>query len=81
MFGSHGIVLVVFMPTKKTGPNQPSDGKFMAVLRDCSPFRVFDTGRLGKFCWNVDRKPLWVRSCLLETRKQENARDRVPSAP
>ena len=66
---SHGIVLVVFMPTKKTGPNQPSDGKFMAVLRECSRFCALHTRRLGKFCWNVDRKALWARSCSLETRQ------------
>ena len=53
---------------KKTGPNQPSDRKFMAVLRDCSRFHVLHTGRPGKFCWNVDGKPLWDRSCF--SRKQ-----------
>ena len=44
-FTSHGIVLIVFVPTKKTGPNRPSDGKFMAVLRECFRFRVLHTRR------------------------------------
>ena len=53
----------------------------MAVLHDCSCLRVLHTGRPGKFCWNVDGKNLWDRSCLLENRQQENARVCVPSAP
>ena len=53
----------------------------MAVLRDCSRFRVLHTGRPGKFCCNADRKLLWARSCLLETRQQENDGDRAPSTP
>jgi len=53
----------------------------MAILRDCSRFCPLDTRRPGKFCWNGDKKPPWARSCSVETRQQENARDRVPSAP
>jgi len=53
----------------------------MSILRDCSRFRVLHTGRPGKFRWNADEKPLWARSCLLETRQQENARDHIPPAP
>jgi len=68
-FSSHGIALVVHMPPKKAGPNRLSNGKFIAVLRDCSRFRMLHTRRLGKFCWNVDIKPLWARSCSLETRQ------------
>jgi len=56
-FTSHDIVLIVFVPTKKTSPNRPSNGKFMVVLRDYSRFRALHTRRPGKFCWNVDRKP------------------------
>ena len=59
-FSSHGIALVVYMPPKKTGPNRLSNGKFMAVLRDCSRFRVLHTGRPGKFCCNADGKPRWA---------------------
>ena len=66
---SQSIVPVVFVPIKKTSPNRPSDGKFMAVLRDCSRFRVLHTGRPGNFCWNEDKKLLWARSCSLETRQ------------
>ena len=66
---------------RKTGPNRPSNAKFMIVLRDYSCFHALHTRRPGKFCWNEDRKPQWARSCSIETRQQENARDRVPSAP
>jgi len=54
---------------RKTGPNRPSDGKFMAVLRECSHFRALHTRRPGKFCWNADKKTLWPRSCSVETRQ------------
>ena len=66
---------------RKTGPNRPSDRKFMAVSRDWSYFRALHNRRQGKLFWNANIKPLWPRSCSLETRQQENARDRVPSAP
>ena len=66
---------------RKTSPNRPSDTKFMAVLRVCCRFCALHTRRPGKFCWNADRKPQWARSCSIETRKQENATDLVPSAP
>ena len=66
---------------RKTGTNRPSDRKFMAILRDCSRFHVLHTGMPGKFCCNVDGNPLWARSCSLETRQKENARDRVLSTP
>ena len=65
---------------RKTGPNRPSDGKFMAVLRDCSRFRALRTRSPGKLFWNANRKPMWARSCFVDTRQQENARDHVPSA-
>ena len=66
---------------RKTGPNRPSDGKFMAVLRECSRFRVLHTRRPGNFFWIADIKLLWNRSSSSETRQQENARDHVLSTP
>ena len=47
---------------KKTCPNRASDEKFMAILCDCYCLHVLHTGRLEKFCWNADRKPLCARS-------------------
>ena len=69
-----------FHSNKKTSPNRPLDGKFMAVLRECFRFQALHTRRPGKFYWNVDGKPQWARSCYVETRQHENARDHVPSA-
>jgi len=53
----------------------------MAVLRECFRFRALHTRRPRKFCFNVDGKPQGARSSFVETRQQENARDRVPSTP
>jgi len=53
----------------------------MAVLCECFHFRALHTRRPRKFCFNADGKPQGARSSFIETRQQENARDRVPSAP
>ena len=53
----------------------------MAVLCECFRFRALHTRRPRKFCFNVDGNPQWARSCSVETRQLENARDHVPSAP
>ena len=60
-------VLVIFVPTKKTGPNRPLDGKFMAVLRDCSRFHVLHTGRPGKFIGMWTKKPCGTALILCVT--------------
>ena len=52
----------------------------MAVLRECFLFHALHTRRPRKFCFNADGKAQWARSCSVETKQQENARDHVPSA-
>ena len=66
---------------QKNSPNRPLDGKFMVVLRECCRFCALHTRRPGKFYWNAEEKPPLARSCSVENRQQENALDRVPSAP
>ena len=53
----------------------------MAVLHDCSRFRVLHTGRPGKFYGMWMENPYGIDHVFLENRQQENARDHVPSAP
>jgi len=56
-FASYGIVLVVFIQ-KKTGPNRPSNGKFMAVLPESSRFHALHKGGQENFVGMGQKTPV-----------------------